>query len=86
MHDGARDVESVMQARYWLTEKGWDASQPAPDLAVGDLVRVGRGKVEWTIKAFGIWPTSGEPYADLAAVEGYANTTATLDRLTLVTR
>lgn len=25
---GPRDIESVMASRYWLTEKGWAATEP----------------------------------------------------------
>lgn len=30
--NGPRDGDSVLSARYWLTEKGWAATEPA----VGD--------------------------------------------------
>lgn len=48
--------------------------------ARGDRVKLGKGKTLWEIVEFGTWPNGGK-YAALRAVEGYANTTATIGRL-----
>ena len=58
-----------------------------PDLAVvqvGDVVRVGKGKRRWTVKA--LWrPELGGVLAHLT-VDGYVNTTTEVGRLTVVER
>ena len=48
---------------------------------VGDLVTIGRGKVVWRVESFGRFTEDGMTFASLAAVEGYANTTAPAGRL-----
>jgi hypothetical protein len=53
---------------------------------VGDIVRIGKGKVLWRIEEFDEFLSSGVAYAVLAALDGYATASATLDRLTVVTR
>jgi hypothetical protein len=53
---------------------------------VGDVVRIGKGKVLWTIEEFDEFLGSGVAYAVLRAVDGYATGSATLDRLTVVTK
>lgn len=49
---------------------------------VGQRVRVGRGKTEWTIDRF--WESSGQMLASLEPVVGYSGTSVHVDRLTAV--
>jgi hypothetical protein len=58
----------------------------ANPIEVGDVVRIGKGKVLWTVRAFWNEPVIGVRYADLIGVGGYSGTSAALDRLTVVTR
>ena len=55
-------------------------------LVVGDIVRIGKGKVLWTIEEFDEFLSSGVAYAVLRPVDGYGTASATLDRLTVVTK
>lgn len=58
-----------------------------PDLAtvaVGDVVRVGKGKKLWRVDGF--WGADFRPMADLAPLDGYSRSSAELERLTLVDR
>ena len=52
---------------------------------VGDTVRVGKGKTIWLVEGF-IWFNNGKRYAALCSTTGYANSTATPDRLTIITK
>ena len=67
-------------------------------LEVGDVVRIGKGKALWTVKSFGRFGAGadddpdprvvrGAPYAVLQRCpDGYTSVSATLDRLTVVTK
>lgn len=55
----------------------------AETFAVGDTVRVGQGKTEWRIESF--WTSGlGDELVTLEAVEGFAGTSVTVERLVLV--
>lgn len=55
-----------------------------PDVKVGDLVRVGRGRKLWRVASF--WGTPEHPMADLTPTDGYSRSSALLDRLTVLER
>jgi hypothetical protein len=55
-------------------------------LKVGDTVHIGKGKVLWTIEEFDEFLSSGVVYAVLRPLDGYGTASATLDRLTVVTK
>lgn len=58
---------------------------PKPaDIQVGDTVRIGKGKVLWTVRDF--WSRAGVDYANLWGGGGYSTASATLDRLTVVSK
>lgn len=56
---------------------------PRDALAVNDTVQIGKGQTKWVVVGFGRWHT-GDEYAELKSVEGYSNTTALVDRLTVI--
>jgi len=57
----------------------------ADDIEVGDTVRIGKGKVLWAVESFGRF-NRDVPYAVLRPLDGYGTSSATLDRLTVVTK
>ena len=57
-----------------------------PEPEVGDVVRIGKGKVLWTVLSFWTAPSSGVRFADLYGGGGYSGTSVTPDRLTIVTK
>jgi len=57
------------------------------DIQVGDIVRIGKGKTEYTVTGFAEFKNStGQVYATLQPLVGYTNASATPDRLTVVTK
>lgn len=56
------------------------------DIRVGDIVRIGNGKVLWTVRKFWTAPSTGVRYADLHGGGGYSGTSVTPDRLTVVAK
>ena len=66
------------------TSKAYDLPPDLDVVQVGDVVRVGKGKRRWTVKA--LWrPDIGGVLAHLT-VDGYVNTTTEVGRLTVVER
>jgi hypothetical protein len=55
------------------------------DIQVGDVVRIGKGKVLWRVEGFDVF-ADGRSYVLLRCLTGYANTSVTPDRVTVVTK
>jgi len=60
----------------------------ADDIRVGDVVRIGKGKRLWRVQSFWTAPATGVTYAALGPADsvGYSTTSASPDRLTIVTK
>lgn len=57
-----------------------------PDIQLGDIVRVGKGKKTWRVESFWDGYAPGETLARLAPTDGYTHTSAKVGRLVLVER
>ena len=57
----------------------------ANDIGLLDTVRIGKGKVLWTVMGFDVF-ADGKSYVFLRCLTGYSNTSVTPDRLTVVTK
>ncbi len=55
------------------------------DIGLLDIVRIGKGKTLWQVEGFDVF-ADGKSYVFLRALTGYANTSATPDRLPVVTK
>ena len=56
------------------------------DIQVGDIVRVGKGKTLWRVHKFWTHAPTGTRFAALRGGGGYSTTSASPDRLTVVTK
>lgn len=65
------------------TEKAYELPDDLSVVRVGDVVRIGKGQRQWTVKSF--WGATDNMLADLT-VDGYVNTSAEVSRLTVVER
>lgn len=59
------------------------APTSTPELQVGDVVRVGRGKTDWRVTGFGAY-SNGHPYVCLEAVAGYSRQSVEPGRVTRI--
>jgi len=55
-----------------------------PVVKIGDTVRIGKGRTEYTVTGFCRMGTPDQTYAELKFLDGYGHATATLDRLTVL--
>lgn len=77
------EVVSDIDIRMLRTDTGDGASTRDPQ--VGDTVRVGKGKTDWTVTGF--WVNGHTRFAELTGVDrAWVRSSATLPRLTVVTR
>jgi len=59
----------------------------ANDIEVGDVVRIGKGKTEYTVTGFAEFKSiTGKAYVTLHPLVGYTSASAAPERLTVVTK